>query len=147
MFWYGDRGWGSAVILALVATPVIVVLVVFLMAAERVATAHRLIDTSADNAARAAAEAVSAPAARVAAHQAVTDVLSGHKLVCVPLTVAVDTSDWGKEGTVAVTVRCAAQLGSLSPTRVGRSATFSAHAVSVIDTARQTTATTTAPAG
>ena len=143
MSWY--RGWGSAVILALVAAPVIAVLIVFLMAADRVANAHQLIDTAADNAAKAAAEAVSAPAAKVAANQAVSGVVTGHKLVCRPLTVNVDTSDWGREGTVAVTVSCTPQLGSLSPTRLGRSGTFTAHAMAVIDTARQTGPTTSAP--
>jgi hypothetical protein len=143
MPWYGDRRWGSAILLALCAAPVIAALVVILIAAHRVSNAHHLVDTAASNAARAAAEAVSKPAAEAAGRQAALDAVSSRKLVCSPLTVRVDTSDWGKEGTVAVTVTCAAKLGSLSPARVGRSATFTAHAMSVIDTARQLAPVTT----
>jgi len=137
MPWYGDRGWGSALLLTIVAVPLIAVAAVFLMGAARLASAHRAIDDAADNAARAAAESASVPAAKAAANQAASATVSGRKLVCTPMTVSVDTSDWGREGTVAVTVTCTAQLGSLSPTRLGRSATVTAHSVSVIDTARQ----------
>ena len=104
---------------------------------RRVADAHRLVDTAADNAARAASEAASVPAARSAANRAAAATLAGNKkVVCAPMTVSVDTSDWGRVGTISVTVTCAGRFGDLSPTRVGRSATITARSKAVLDSAR-----------
>jgi hypothetical protein len=132
-----NRGWAGAIVLTLVSAPVIAALVVFLVGAGRIANAHRLVDAAAVNAAHAASEAASIPSAKAAAQQGAEATLAGRNLVCTSMTVSVNAADWGREGTISVTVSCAAKLGELSPSRFGRSDTVTAKAVSVLDSTRR----------
>jgi Flp pilus assembly protein TadG len=122
---------------AVIAAPVILLLVVFVIGAARLANAHQLVDDAAGDAARAASAAGSEGQALASATQTARVSLGGRGVSCSPLSVAVDLSDWAPGGTVGVTVTCTAQLGDLGPLDLGLSRTVTARAASVLDPYRQ----------
>jgi Flp pilus assembly protein TadG len=128
---------GSAVLEAVIAAPVIMLLVVFVIGVARLANARQLVDDAAGDAARSATAAISADQARSAATQTARISLAGRGVSCSPLSVAVDLSDWRPGGTVGVTVSCTAQLGDLAPLPFAGSRTVTARAASVLDPYRQ----------
>ena len=71
----GDRG--SAVLEAVIGAPVVILLLVTLIGAGRVANAHQVVDDAAGDAARAASMARTTAAARAAAQQTAAARLSG----------------------------------------------------------------------
>jgi Flp pilus assembly protein TadG len=128
----GDQE-GSAVLEAVILAPVILLLVVFVIAAARVADAHQLVDDAAGDAARAASMADSSAQAQTAAQQAAQTSLTGRGLSCRPLSVSVDLTDWRPGGSVGVTVTCTAQVDDLGPIAFGGPRTVTRQAASVID--------------
>ena len=131
---------GSAVLEAVIAAPALLVLVVFVIGAARIANAHQLVDGAAGDAARAASAAPTAGQAQAAADQTARAGLAGRGVSCSPLSVIVDVSQWRPGGTVGVTVSCTAQLGDLGPIPFGRSSTVTAHAASILDPYRSLSA-------
>jgi Flp pilus assembly protein TadG len=128
---------GSAVLEAVIVAPVLVMLVVFVIGAARIANAHQLVDDAVGDAARAASIVGSAAQAQAAAAQAAQSSLTGRGVSCSPLSVAVDISNWKPGGTVGVTVTCTAALGDLGPIPFGGATTVTARAASVLDPYRQ----------
>ena len=131
---------GSAVLEAVIAAPVLLLLVVFVIGAARIANAHQLVDGAAGDAARAASSAPTADQGRAAAAQTAEASLAGRGVSCSPLSVSVDVSAWRPGGTVGVTVSCTAQLGDLGPIPFGRASTVTAHAASTLDPYRSLSA-------
>ena len=131
----GERG--SAVLEAVIGAPVMILLLVTLIGAGRVANAHQVVDDAAGDAARAASMARTTGGARSAAQQTANASLSGRGVSCTPMAVSVDTSNWKPGGTVGVTLTCTAQLADLGVPILGGSRTVSARAASVIDLYRQ----------
>jgi Flp pilus assembly protein TadG len=127
---------GNAALEAVIGVPVVLLLLVVLIGAGRISGAHQLVDDAAGDAARAASEARTVPAAVDAARQAATDSLAGRGLSCEPMSVAVDTSNWQPGGTVGVTLSCTARLQDL-PRPFGANRQIIARAASVIDVYRQ----------
>ena len=124
---------------AVIVAPILVLLVVFVIGAARIANAHQLVDDAAGDAARAASIVGDAGQAQRAADQTATTSLTGRGLSCQPLSVTVDVSNWRPGGTVGVTVACTAQLGDLGPLPFGRAALVTARAASVLDPYRHLT--------
>lgn len=122
---------------AVILTPVVLLALVFLIGAARVANAHQVVDDAAGNAARAASLARSSAAAATAARQSATASLSGRGVSCSPDTVTVDLSNWHAGGSVGVTVSCTVQLSDLGDPVLAGTRTISAQAASVIDLYRQ----------
>jgi Flp pilus assembly protein TadG len=131
------REAGSAVLEAVLGAPVIILLLVTLIGAARVANAHQLVDDAAGDAARSASQARSTAAARAAAEDSATSSLSGRGVSCSSMAVAVDTSDWHPGGVVGVTLTCTAQLADLGVPLFGDSRTITARAAAVIDLYRE----------
>src|SRR5712692_5858597 len=127
---------GSAVLEAVIAAPLVILLLVVLIGAGRISGARQLVDDAAGDAARAASQARSEPAALDAAHQAAADSLAGRGVSCDPMNLAVDTSDWRPGGMVGVTLSCTAGLDDLPGPLAGRRV-VTGRAASVIDTYRQ----------
>jgi Flp pilus assembly protein TadG len=122
---------------AVIGAPVIILLLVTLIGAGRVADAHQVVDDAAGDAARAASAARTSAAARTAAVQSATVSVSGRGVSCSPITVNVDTSNWRAGGTVGVTVTCTAQLADLGIPILAGTRSISGQGAAVIDLYRQ----------
>lgn len=131
------RERGSAVLEAVIGAPVIILLLVTLIGAARVANAHQLVDDAAGDAARAASMARSTAAATVAARQSAAASLSGRGVSCSSMAISVDTSNWRPGGSVGVTLTCTAQLSDLGLPILGGDRDITAQAAAVIDVYRQ----------
>lgn len=132
----GDRG-GVTTELVLV-TPILLVLLTFVVFAGRMATARgRVIDASRD-AARAASIERSPGQAQQAARQAAEATLADKSVTCRPMHLASDVSRFRPGGEVAVTVRCQIRLSDLSLLAIPGSRTFESTSVEVVDTFRGT---------
>jgi Flp pilus assembly protein TadG len=134
-----DREGGSAVLEAVIGAPVIILLLVTLIGAARVANAHQIVDDAAGDAARAASMTRSPAAARAAAAQVASASLNGRGVSCAPMAVSVDTSNWRPGGNVGVTLTCTVQLADLGVPILGGSRSVIARGAAVIDTYRQLT--------
>jgi hypothetical protein len=132
-----DPERGSAVLEAVIGAPAVILLLVTLIGAGRVANAHQVVDDAAGDAARAASAARTTTAAGVAARHTASASLSGRGVSCSPMAVSVDTSRWRPGGAVGVTLTCTAQLADLGVPILGGSRTVVARAASVIDVYRQ----------
>jgi Flp pilus assembly protein TadG len=130
---------GSAAVELAVLTPVLVLLLLFVVAVGRVVQAHQEVGAAAADAARAASIASSSPAAHQAAGAAAAEDLAGAGLTCATLQTVVDTRDFWPGGTVRVEVRCTASLQGLSLLRLPGAATIDASAVAPVDLYRSTT--------
>lgn len=128
---------GSAVLEAVIGAPVIILLLVTLIGAGRVASAHQLVDDAAGDAARAASMARSRQAATAEAQQSATASLAGRGVSCSSRTITVDTTNWRPGGSVGVTLTCAVQLADLGVPIFGASRDITAQAAAVIDVYRQ----------
>jgi Flp pilus assembly protein TadG len=131
------RERGSAVLEAVIGAPVIILLLVTLIGAARVANAHQIVADAAGDAARAGSTTRSAAAARMAASQVASASLTGRGLSCSPMAVSVDTSNWRPGGNVGVTLTCTVQLADLGVPILGGSRSVVARGAAVIDTYRQ----------
>ncbi len=134
-----DRERGSAVLEAVVGAPVIILLLVTLIGAARVANAHQIVDDAAGDAARAASTTRSVAAARGAAVQVASTSLNGRGVSCTTMAVSVDTSNWRPGGNVGVTLTCIVQLADLGVPILSGSRSVVARGAAVIDTYRQLT--------
>lgn len=131
----GERG--SAVLEAVITAPIIILLLVTLIGAGRIANAHQVVDDAAGDAARAASAARTSGAARVAAQHGADATLASAGVSCSPANVAVNTSAWHAGGTVGVTLTCTVQLADLGIPILGGTRTISARDAAVIDLYRQ----------
>ena len=130
------RETGSAALEVMLLTPLLLLLVGFVLAAGRVELAHSRVDTVAAQAARAAAATGNPALATVAAGRIAAAALSASDLSCTRQTVRVDVSDYRAGGVVRVQVTCRTDLSALLPGLPGQR-DVSGTATAVIDVYRQ----------
>jgi Flp pilus assembly protein TadG len=127
---------GSATVELVLVTPVLIVLLLFVVAAGRFATARNRVDEAARDAAREAsiwATPVAATSNGIARGLASLD---GGGITCRRPMVTIDTSQLRPGGEVIADVTCQVELGDVIGLRVGGWRTFQARAVAVVDTFR-----------
>ena len=119
----GGRDAGSATVELVLAAPLLVVFLLFMVFAGRVVVAMGEVEAAARDAARAASLSRSAQAAQLDAERAAAADLFGNRLVaCERIVVDVDTSEFtprqtaagATAGIVAVNVRCQMRTSDLS---------------------------------
>ena len=135
--WSGEGG--SAAVEITLMTPLLVIMLLFVVFLGRVTEAQAVISDAAHQAARAASIAQSPATAAAQARQAAGTALSGRGLACQHFTVSVGLGGFRPGGTVRATVTCTTGLSDLALLAVPGSRTLSASFTSVIDTYRTTT--------
>jgi Flp pilus assembly protein TadG len=129
---------GSVTAELVLLTPLLILLLLFVVALGRLAGARLEVDGAAAQAARAASIAQSPSSATAMAQQTATAALSSDHVTCAQLSVDTDTSRFTPGGSVGVTVTCTVNLGDLTGLRLPSAETISSQATSVIDTYRPT---------
>jgi Flp pilus assembly protein TadG len=124
---------GGAATELVLATPLIVVLLLFVVFLGRITETSSELEGAAHSAARAASMAREPQSAVLAAQQMASAALSGQQVACSPLAVAVDTSQFAPGGEVGVTITCTVSLADLGPLHVPNSETLSTHFTEPID--------------
>jgi len=117
-------------------TPLLVVMLLFVVALGRLAGARIDIDGAAAQAARAASIARSPTAAAAMARQTATDALSSDHVTCTALRVTTNTAGFAPGGQVEVTVTCTVALSDLVGLRLPPAEQITSTATSVGDTYR-----------
>ena len=117
-------------------TPLLVLMLLFVVFLGRVTEAQAVISDAAHQAARAASIAPTPSTATAQAQQAAATALSGRGLACQRFTVTMDLGGFTPGGTVRATVTCTTGLSDLALLDVPGSRTLSATFTSVIDTYR-----------
>jgi Flp pilus assembly protein TadG len=119
----GRNDAGSATVELVLAAPVLVVFLLFMVFAGRVVVAMGEVDAAARDAARAASLSRSAPAAQLAAERAAAADLFGNRMIaCERLAVEVDTTGFqprqtaagATAGVVAVNIQCQMRTSDLT---------------------------------
>jgi Flp pilus assembly protein TadG len=128
---------GSVTAELVLVTPLLILLLVFVVALGRLASARIDVDGAAAQAARAASIARDPTDATVAAEQTATTALSSDGVTCAHFAVSTDTSAFAAGGAVAVTITCTVDLADLAGLRLPASTTISSRSVSVVDTYRE----------
>lgn len=129
---------GSVTTELVILTPLLILLLLFVVALGRLASARINVNGAAAQAARAAAIARSPQTATSAAQQTADAALADEHLTCAHLGVAVDTADFTPGGSVAVTVSCSVNLADLTGLRLPMTETVTGRFVSPIDLYRST---------
>ena len=127
---------GSAALELVLVTPLLLVLLMFIVGLGRLASSRGEVDGAARDAARAASIARTPAAAVEEARAAAAATLADRSITCGRLDVAVDTSDFRPGGSVSVTVACNVGLSDLTGTGFGSSRVLHGEAIAVIDTYR-----------
>ena len=117
-------------------TPLLIVLLLFVVALGRLAGARINVDGAAAQAARAASIATTPAQAAASAQQSATAALGSDHVTCATLKVATDTARFAPGGSVTVAVTCAVALSDLTGLRLPVTERVSSTAASVIDTYR-----------
>lgn len=134
-----DRG--SATLELVTLTPALLLIVLVVIMAGRLAMAHQAVEAVAETAARTASIARTASAARSSATAAAADSLANQRLNCTSSTVNVDTSGFAKPvgtpATITATISCTVNLADLSLPGVPGSWDVTATASSPLDTYRE----------
>ena len=130
----GERGAVATELVLL--TPLLILMLLFVVALGRLAGARINVDGAAAQAARAASIATTPGGATAAAQQAATAALGSDHVTCATLQVATDTARFAPGGSVTVTVTCAVALGDLTGLALPATESVSSTAASVIDTYR-----------
>ncbi|MHB8342537.1 MAG: TadE/TadG family type IV pilus assembly protein [Mycobacteriales bacterium] len=126
-----ERGSVTAELVLL--TPLLILILLFVVALGRLASARLQVDTAAGDAARAASLARDPVTATQLAEQTATATLAGGHLSCAHLGVSVDTADFVPGGWVAVTVTCSVSLADMTGLRLPATETVSSRFVEPID--------------
>lgn len=133
----GDEA-GSAALELAVATPAVLLILLLIVAAGRMSTAHSQVQEAARDAARAASLQRTLSAATAAAKTSTDAAFAGQQVHCT--TVGTTTTGSfgapGVGGSVHVTVSCRVPLSDLSILPLPGSRTVTAEATSVLDTYR-----------
>jgi Flp pilus assembly protein TadG len=120
---------GSAAMELALLTPILVVLMLFVVFVGRLVSARADVDAAARDGARAASIARSPAAATRDGREAVEATLAGEAVTCRALSVSIDTAAFRPGGSIVATVTCAVDVGDLSglglPGTRAVSATFS----------------------
>lgn len=127
---------GSITTEVVLLTPVLMLLLAFVVMTGRVGVASGAVTDAAHQAARAASLRASPAEAAADAETTAAANLSSAGVSCAELAVEVDTSRFARGGDVAVSLTCTADLGDLAFVGLPGSRTLSARAVEVIDVYR-----------
>lgn len=127
---------GSITTEVVLLTPVLLVLLGFVVMTGRIGEVDGAVTHAAQQAARAGTLAGNADTARSAAGATVRANLDHLGVTCTRLDVAVDTSRFRPGGDVTVQVTCTVALGDLAFTGLPGQRTVSSRAVEVIDVYR-----------
>jgi Flp pilus assembly protein TadG len=129
---------GSAALELAVATPAVLLVVLLIIAAGRMSTAHSQVQEAARDAARAASLQRDLPAATAAAQTIASQSFPAQQVHCTHLATTTTGSfnEPGIGGSVHVTVSCTVPLSDLSPLPMPGSRTITADSTSVLDTYR-----------
>ena len=127
---------GSAALEVVLVTPLLLIMLMFVVGLGRLASSRGEVDGAARDAARAASTARTPTAAVAVARTAASGTLADHSITCGQLDVVVDTSDFRPGGSVSVSIACTVQLSDLTGTGFGRSQVLHGGAIAVIDTYR-----------
>lgn len=127
----GDAGGATTELVLL--TPVLIVMLLFIVLAGRMATARGRVVSASRDAARAASIERSPSAARAAAEASAQAALADKHVSCQSMEVRTDVTEFSPGGEVAVTVRCSISLADLSLLALPGDRTFEATSVEVID--------------
>ena len=117
-------------------TPLLILLLLFVVALGRLAGARINVDGAAAQAARAASIATTPAGAAAEARQTAVVALGSDHVTCATLEVATNTARFAPGGSVTVTVTCAVALSDLTGLRLPASEQVASSATSVIDTYR-----------
>jgi Flp pilus assembly protein TadG len=130
MTYTSARDRGSASVELVLMTPVLVALLLFVVAAGRLAASRGEVDAAARDAARAASIERSATSAETAGIAAASTTLADRGVTCRQLDVTIDTGNFRTDGLVRATVACTVDLEALAgiglPASKTLIATFSA---------------------
>lgn len=132
-----DRG--SASLELVLVTPVLLLMLVFVVFLGRLAQARGDVDRAARDAARAASIARSPDDAASQGRQAAALTLTSGGVSCRQLDVSIDTSKFDAGGTVSATVTCTVDLADVAELTVPGSRTLSSTFAEPVDTYRGTT--------
>ncbi|MGH9091329.1 MAG: TadE/TadG family type IV pilus assembly protein [Acidimicrobiales bacterium] len=124
---------GSVTAELVLLTPLLVLMLLFVVALGRLAGARLDVDGAAAQAARAASIARDPTTATAMAQQTATAALGSDGVTCAELTVRTDTAQFAPGGSVAVTVTCTVGLSDLTGLRLPAAQSISSTATSVID--------------
>jgi len=130
---------GSVTAELVLLTPLLILLLLFVVALGRLSGARLDVDGAAAQAARAASIARDPTTATAMAEQTATAALGSDHVTCAQLTVNTDTSQFTPGGSVAVTVTCSVSLSDLTGLRLPASEQISDRFVAVIDQYRSAT--------
>lgn len=118
------RDRGSASLELVLITPVLLVLLLFVVMGGRYAQARADVDSAARDAARAGSLERSAVAATAAAEGAAARRLADRDVVCTDLDVQLDVTNFRPGGDVEATVNCTVDLSDLTGLGVPSSVSF-----------------------
>jgi Flp pilus assembly protein TadG len=135
----GTEESGSVATELVLLTPLLLLMLLFVVALGRTVSARTEVDGAAAQAARAASIARDPATATAMAQQAATTALGSDHVTCANLTVTTDTADFEPGGQVAVTVTCTVDLADLVGLRLPASQSISSTSTSVIDVYRAAT--------
>lgn len=114
-------------------TPLLLLLLVFVVALGRLAEGRQQVDDAAAQAARAATAAGTAGGAAALAQQAAAASLASDRVTCSHMSVSTDTSSFVPGGAVRVQVSCAVSLADLSLLHLPGTETLTGVATSPVD--------------
>ena len=137
--WRGGLGRdesGSVTAELVLLTPLLILLLLFVVALGRLSGARLEVDGAAAQAARAASIARDPATAVAMATQTATAALGSDHVTCGQLTVSTDTAQFAPGGSVAVTVTCHVALSDLTGLRLPASESVTSRVTAVIDTFR-----------
>ena len=118
-------------------TPLLILMLLFVVALGRLAGARLEVDGAAAQAARAASIARDPATATAMAAQTAVAALGSDHVTCAHLTVNTDVAGFAPGGQVAVTVTCTVGLSDLVGLRLPAAQSITSTATSVVDTYRQ----------
>ena len=130
---------GSVATELVLLTPLLILMLLFVVALGRTVSARLDVDGAAAQAARAASIARDPSTATAMAQETATTALGSDGVTCGHLTVTTDTAQFARGGQVAVTVTCSVGLSDLTGLRLPASESVSSTATSVIDVYRAST--------
>jgi Flp pilus assembly protein TadG len=127
----GDSG--SVAVELTLLTPLLLLLLVFVVALGRLSEGRQQVDDAAAQAARAATVVASASNAQGAARQAASASLASDGVTCSHLSVTTDTTSFVPGGVVRVQVSCTVSLSDLSLLHLPGAETITGVATSPVD--------------
>ncbi len=131
-----SRERGSAAAELVLVTPLLILFLLFAVAAGRLVQGKLDVDSAAQQAARAASEARTPQAASAQATQVARAALAGQSVSCDPAVITPDTGDFTPSGEVTVQVTCTVRLSDLSLLHIPGSETITSTFTAPIDTYR-----------